>query len=162
MAHEISGICICQLCGEKFIGPANLMIIGRDHDEDRRLEQLISKMMTHLREKHRDEWGVIELSKEEYAGMLRLRNFRLPDKTASQQRDFLRWQVHQGTIITDLKPEAIQQAAAHLEGKPAADIAAALTELRDQLLERGRYQIEQPPQTRQVTPPEAENPPRVS
>ncbi len=102
---QVTDLTECLLCGEKFTGP-RIAIIGKPAA---RLEQLLISLGSHLNTKHPAEAQALDLHGAAYIGMLFLRNFKSTDQQLNQQRDRLRWQIHQQTLNARFSDESLRE-----------------------------------------------------
>jgi hypothetical protein len=75
---------------------------------------------------HRQYFESVILEAQQYQGLLFMMPFQTTDEEFQQQRDYLRWSVHQQTLNARLTDEKLGLAAAHVA-------RAALQELGDRL-----------------------------
>lgn len=160
--RPVSGICTCKLCGQQFTGPAVLMIKpGQTAHTHQRLKEFMEALARHVIEKHDGHDSAMQMKAHEYLAMLRLLNFTLADRELSEQRDYFRWSVHQATLNATISDAAITGVSGQLaeeiadealpgvtvpdheklKGFIAAKIAAALTDLRKELQEPGKFSV---------------------
>lgn len=162
MAHELAGVTTCNICQKKFTGPSALLIASGNPNA--RLMAYVQSLATHLLTDHQDHQRALQLSTVEYLGMLQLMNFSSTDPAIQEQTDFLRWRIHQQTAAhtvpddklkqkaSDVAEELLIEATAILEKHPDVagpailelskeKLTALLTEMRDVIEERGRYQV---------------------
>jgi hypothetical protein len=109
---ELAGITTCnlphpknpgQVCGQRFAGPQHL-IIGEGAPG--RMKALLEKLVMHLHTQHPEYFAQVMIQGEEYKGLLWVMAFQTSDPELQQQRDYLRWSIHQRTLnasITDDK-----------------------------------------------------------
>jgi hypothetical protein len=109
MAHEIAGSCTCRICGEHIVGPAGIVIRPGGHNNGRAGEYLL-KLAQHAIS-HKDVNKGLEDQALEYLGFLRMTMYSTTDSAISEQRDFLRWKIHQATLAHQLSDESMDAAA---------------------------------------------------
>jgi len=176
MAHEIASACKCKLCGETIIGQAGLILdaglAGLD-PANQRTAQFTLRLADHVIRKHPHENKALETKALEFLGMLRLANYATSDRGILEQRDFLRWTVHQATLngrlsdeklttaavdfagkVVDLcvaslilqvpAPEHVERVSVSLKAQAAETLAEILNGLREIIEEPGRYQVTAP------------------
>jgi hypothetical protein len=152
--------CTCVHCNQTFYGPeeglGGALIIGEA--EQRRAMRYVQTLTTHLQKKHPQALTTAQIFGSEYAGMLALMNFTTDDELVAQQRDFVRWKVHNATRRAQVSDDRIVEKvrsilAGYLVNDPERDkklndsmadgigskFVEVMTEMRDVLEERGRY-----------------------
>lgn len=131
--------------------------------EQRRAMRYVQTLTQHLQKHHPDALKAAQIFGSEYAGMLALSNFETEDALVAEQRDFVRWKVHNATrraMVTDerIVEKVSQILDGFLVGDPdrekklnesmadglGAKIVETMTQMRDVLEERGRYNIQPP------------------
>ena len=131
--------------------------------EQRRAMRYVQSLTQHLQKHHPDALKAAQIFGSEYAGMLALSNFETEDALVAEQRDFVRWKVHNATrraMVTDerIVEKVSQILDGFLVGDPdrekklnesmadglGAKIVETMTQMRDVLEERGRYNIQPP------------------
>lgn len=116
MAYEIAGITTCNLCQRKFAGPLALIIGPGQHPQGRLVNHL-NQLAQHFCEAHPEENNALQLKALEYLGMLRLLNYSTSDEELRRQLDFLRWSIHQSTLLHRVPDEKIAaKAEEHARG----------------------------------------------
>ena len=152
--------CTCVHCNQTFYGPeeglGGALIVGEA--QQRRAMRYVQTLTTHLQKKHPQVLTTAQIFGSEYAGMLALMNFTTDDELVAQQRDFVRWKVHNATRRAQVSDDRIvEKVRAILTGYLMADpnreqklnesmadgigskFVEVMTEMRDVLEERGRY-----------------------
>lgn len=125
MAHEIAGICNCRLCGTKITGPAGL-IIAPGAATNGRVAQYMQNLAGHIINGHKKENSNMETQALEYLGLLRMTMYSTTDKSIIEQRDFLRWKIHQSTLAHTLSDEQMDAASKEFATQFVDDVIAAL------------------------------------
>jgi hypothetical protein len=163
MAHELAGVTTCNICQKKFTGPSALLI--GSGNPNARLMAYVQSLATHLLTDHADHQRALQLSCVEYLGMLQLLNFSSTDPAIREQTDFLRWRIHQQTAAHTVPDDKVKQKASEtaaellqkildrrdkippelfgemVQATISAQVETLLTEMRDVIEERGRYQV---------------------
>lgn len=152
---ELAEINKCKLCGKSFAGP-RIAIVG---NPGARAQALVSKLVEHIGREHPQQMQAIAMDGAAYMGARYLMCFESTDTELLQQKDFVRWQVHQQTLNVRVRDENIKEQCEALAdillhqvfGGAALDnlvaeraaVAALLVEtitgLRDELEEPGKY-----------------------
>jgi len=152
--------CQCVHCNKTFYGPeeglGGALIVGEA--AQRRAMRYVQTLTTHLQKQHPQVLTTAQIFGSEYAGMLALMNFKTDDELVAQQRDFVRWKVHNATrrasvsddrivekvrsiltgyLIND--PEREKKLNESMADGIGSKIVEVMTEMRDVLEERGRY-----------------------
>jgi hypothetical protein len=113
---ELAGITTCnlphpknpgQVCGQRFAGPQHL-IIGEGAPG--RMKTLLEKLVMHLHTQHPEYFAQVMIQGEEYKGLLWVMAFQTSDPELQQQRDYLRWSIHQRTLNASLSDEKLRGA----------------------------------------------------
>jgi hypothetical protein len=162
------GLNTCKLCGETFTSPRHLEVLPANPTANSRGAQAAVELMKHIDARHLREAKGIAAQAAQFSGMLYLACFTLHDQGTAQQADYIRWYVHQMTLIAQVKNATIEKKslelanaivglteANHFQGdeapehvnngreileKTVADlIAATVTMLRDALQEPAKY-----------------------
>lgn len=126
MAHEIAGICHCRLCAEKFTGPTGLIIQPGAGAQNGRVAQYMQNLAGHITGKHPAENRGMELQALEYLGLLRMTLYSTTDKGIVEQRDYLRWKIHQSTLAHRLTDAQMDAASKEFATQFVDDVIAAL------------------------------------
>jgi hypothetical protein len=152
--------CECVHCGKTFYGPeeglGGALIVGEA--AQRRAMRYVQTLTTHLQKHHPKVLTTAQIFGSEYAGMLALMNFKTDDELVAQQRDFVRWKVHNATrrasvsddrIVEKVRsilagylmkdPERERKLSESMADGVGSKIVEVMTEMRDVLEERGRY-----------------------
>jgi hypothetical protein len=133
-----------------------------------RLEKYVRAISEHFINDHAEHDRALQIKALEFLGMLRLRNYKTIDPGLVEQRDFLRWTIHQATLNASISDETIKAEGAKFanklideicaqcgikeppglaqRGMVARDLIELLTGFRNELQEPGRYKIEDPAQ----------------
>jgi hypothetical protein len=160
MSNSTIRPCTCVHCNQTFYGPeeglGGALIVGEA--QQRRAMRYVQTLTTHLQKKHPQVLTTAQIFGSEYAGMLALMNFTTDDELVAQQRDFVRWKVHNATRRAQVSDDRIVEKvrtilAGYLVNDPERDkklndsmadgigskFVEVMTEMRDVLEERGRY-----------------------
>lgn len=140
----------CRLCGSKFNLPAGVRL---DQTPDQRAGDFTKRLIVHLRERHKTEATLAAMSGQEYAGMLMLLHFNLSNDVM-KQADELRWKINKATRAVNVSDERIDARVRSMlarlftqdeidkmlePGGLGHDTRALVMEMRDVLIEAGRY-----------------------
>jgi len=125
MAHEIAGICHCRLCAAKFTGPTGL-IIQPGAAQNGRVAQYMQDLAGHIITAHPVENKNMELQALEYLGLQRMTLYSTTDKAIMEQRDFLRWKIHQSTLAHRLSDGQMDAASKEFAAQFVDDALNAL------------------------------------
>lgn len=158
---ELADLTRCTICGRPFSGP-RISIIG----QPARIQAYVAKLAEHVNVEHPKHAQALNLSGMAYIGMRYLMLFQTTDRELQQQRDFHRWQVHQQTLNVRIPDDKIRSQSAELAERflalattvddPTSDkdssawkekllrnfaseLANAITYLRNELEEPGKY-----------------------
>lgn len=148
-------IATCLLCGKAFEGPA-IAIIGHQAKQQ---EVYLERLSNHLQKAHPEQAQKMFALGAAFLEMIYLRNFKTTDPELTKAKDFVRWQIHQQTILKTYPDESLQRQAAELADQmqtlalenETTDktyhelfypmLTAAFTAIRDSLEERGKYEL---------------------
>jgi hypothetical protein len=101
--------CQCVHCNKTFYGPeeglGGALIVGEA--AQRRAMRYVQTLTTHLQKQHPQVLTTAQIFGSEYAGMLALMNFKTDDELVAQQRDFVRWKVHNATRRASVSDDRI-------------------------------------------------------
>lgn len=157
--------CKCRHCQKVFYGPEEGLggAVLLNESEQKRAMRYVQSLTQHLQKQHPQALQAAQIFGSEYAGMLALSNFETEDALVAEQRDFVRWKVHNATrraVVTD--DRIVEKVSAILDGFLVGDpnrekklnesmadglgakIVEVMTQMRDVLEERGRYNITPP------------------
>jgi hypothetical protein len=150
----LTSLTTCTLCGESFPIPPSVHIVGSKTDA--KAEAHFKQLASHLNTKHPHAAQAIAIKGTEFMGLLYLMSFKTTDEALIEERDRLRWQIHQQTLKSRWPDENIDHQAfatvrdifdrlsyAAVDGeefKATYDVLKrAFTGIRDALEERGKY-----------------------
>ena len=142
----------CRHCGEKFLPPAEPMVLNDPRPEWAKFCQTLT---THLAKKHKRELTFADFQGREYAFVLIALNYEISDPEMQKFCDFARWKVHNVTTRARVSDERIKERVERMLDEemedPANDeetttrislsnaIAKLLSEMRDVIEERDLY-----------------------
>ena len=155
--------CKCRHCQKVFYGPdeglGGALIVNEA--AQRRAMRYVQSLTQHLQKHHPEHLKAAQIFGSEYAGMLALSNFETEDELVAEQRDFVRWKVHNATrraVVTDDRiddkvrealsgfliqdPERDRKLNESMADGLGSKIVEVMRTMRDVLEERGRYQIQ--------------------
>ena len=105
-ANNVLKPCKCRHCSKVFYGPdeglGGALIVNEA--QQRRAMRYVQSLTQHLQKHHPQALQAAQIFGSEYAGMLALSNFDTEDEIVQEQRDFVRWKVHNATrraAVTD-------------------------------------------------------------
>lgn len=170
-SSSIHRIVRCNICGKQFTAPAAL-IINPNAPMQGRMSQFLGGLITHIVDGHPNHAKAMDIKAGEFLGMLRLQNFHIEDEAIREQRDYLRWSVHQATLNAHFSDEKVEASCEMFAARCAEimrdpNIAEAervpiikglmgdiMLDLRNLLEEPGRYcapDLVQTPETAQTS-----------
>jgi hypothetical protein len=125
MAHETAHSTRCNICGQNFVGPT--VIVGAPPTT--RVVEYVNKLRAHLAEKHPDVYTGCDLNATQFLTALCLMNFHTNDQQLAYQIDFLRWQVHQKTLLARIPDDKLNERVNELATELVAIIRPTLIDL---------------------------------
>jgi len=154
--------CKCRHCQKVFYGPdeglGGALIVNEA--AQRRAMRYVQSLTQHLQKHHPEHLKAAQIFGSEYAGMLALSNFETEDELVAEQRDFVRWKVHNATrraVVTDERiiekvssvldsflvtdPDRVRKLNDSMAEGLGAKIVEVMMYMRDVLEERGRYNV---------------------
>ncbi len=93
--HEQAASTKCNICGQLFVGPA--FIVGAPATA--RTVEYVNRLRMHLATDHPNAYTECDLAAAQFLTALVLGQFMTTDGELGRQSDFIRWQVHQKTLI---------------------------------------------------------------
>src|ERR1043166_4974421 len=105
--HEIAQISRCRMCDEKFTGPPLVLVVGETAPA--RLARYIDTLTRHIAECHADVFTRAQVTAAELQGVLILGCYKTEDPQVNEQRDYLRWSVHQQTRAIEVTDARIEE-----------------------------------------------------
>lgn len=168
MSYEIAGLTHCKHCNMEFVGPS-IVVIGQPAQHGR-LAAYLQKLHEHIETAHPAEYRNAVINTAAYRGLEVMMHYRTTDKELRDQRDKLRWAIHQATLNARISDAALKRKTAELTTEliqllypqPGNDVSnveqstgeryaiahdkimAVITWLRDELEEPGKYGMSNP------------------
>lgn len=163
MSNTVTAPCKCRHCPKVFYGPEEGLggAVIVNEAQQRRAMRYVQSLTQHLQKHHPQALQAAQIFGSEYAGMLALSNFDTEDALVQEQRDFVRWKVHNATrraVVNDDRivekvstvldgflvgdPEREKKLNESMADGLGAKIVEVMKQMRDVLEERGRYNIQ--------------------
>lgn len=152
---------ICRLCGEEFYGPNGALgeALLLNEKPARKALRFMEQLTIHLAKKHEGYIQQAMTQQAEYYGLLVLSAFDTRDEAIATSRDQMRWRINHATrraVITDdrilervnilftelaatLAPDYTVTEHEAMRALAVPPIASLIREMRDVLMETGRY-----------------------
>lgn len=159
--NKIAVPTICRFCGEEFLGPNAALgsALLLNEKPGRKAMKFMEDLTKHLAQKHESYVQHAMVQQAEYYGLLILMAFDTRDEAIATSRDQMRWKINRATrraVVTNeritervttlfntlaatLAPEASAEEREAMRLLAVPEIASLIREVRDVLMETGRY-----------------------
>lgn len=97
----------CKLCLTNFAAPSALQIDPRNPTATSPEAQAAEALMLHVFNEHKSVDQRLQVFAAQYLGVMRLDCFKLRDPAVQKQGDYLRWYVHQFTLLQQITDELL-------------------------------------------------------
>lgn len=152
---------ICRLCGQEFFGPNGALgeALLLNEKPARKALRFMEELTVHLAKKHETYVQHAMTQQAEYYGLLVLMAFDTRDEGIATARDHMRWKINRATrravinndrilervnllfdeLARSLAPEQTEPEREAMRALAVPPITSLIEEMRDVLMEAGRY-----------------------
>jgi hypothetical protein len=144
-------LCRVRGCGWTHTAPPlSIPIIGQPNQQ---VVEYVTKLIQHVQEKHPPLGNRTLASTQEFMGYLFTDYFKVNDPSVIQMREVIRAQLHKATRKNSITDAEIKDRLSRLpiDGELFEKLEGLLQDMRDVLLEEGRYAPQLPEQKPLVT-----------